>query len=107
MSDVQNQPLLGGEHYSEPEASGPGVGRTLSRWMMPLEAVSAALTLGIIGLLLAAVLSRYVFANSIVWIDEVVSISFIWVTMIGAALAMHRNEHLRLSLVVDKLPSRM
>ncbi|PUE50457.1 hypothetical protein B9Z47_01445 [Limnohabitans sp. 2KL-1] len=107
MSDVQNQPLLGGEHYSEPEANGPGTGRTTSRWMMPLEAVSAVLTLGIIGLLLAAVLSRYVFANSIVWIDEVVSISFIWVTMIGAALAMHRNEHLRLSLVVDKLPARM
>jgi tripartite ATP-independent transporter DctM subunit len=106
MSDVQTQPLLGGEHYSEPEPTGSGIGRTTSRWMVPLEAVSAALTLGIIGLLLAAVLSRYVFANAIVWIDEVVSISFIWVTMIGAALAMHRNEHLRLSLVVDKLPAR-
>ena len=64
------------------------------------------LILGIIGLLLAAVLSRYVFASAIVWIDEVVSISFIWLTMIGAALAMHRNEHLRLSLMVDKLPAR-
>ena len=106
MSDVQTQPLLGGEHYSEPEPSSSGIGRTTSRWMVPLEAVSAVLTLGIIGLLLAAVLSRYVFANSIVWIDEVVSISFIWLTMIGAALAMHRNEHLRLSLMVDKLPAR-
>ncbi len=106
MSDVQNHPLLGGEHYSEPEATSPGIGRTASRWMVPLEAVSAMLILGIIGLLLAAVLSRYVFANSIVWIDEVVSISFIWVTMIGSALAMQRNEHLRLSLVVDKLPTR-
>jgi tripartite ATP-independent transporter DctM subunit len=106
MSDVQTQPLLGGEHYSEPEPISSGIGRTTSRWMVPLEAVSAALTLGIIGLLLAAVLSRYVFASAIVWIDEVVSISFIWLTMIGAALAMHRNEHLRLSLVVDKLPAR-
>jgi tripartite ATP-independent transporter DctM subunit len=107
MSDVQTQPLLGGEHYSEPEPTSSGIGRTTSRWMVPLEAASAVLTLGIIGLLLAAVLSRYVFANSIVWIDEVVSISFIWVTMIGTALAMHRNEHLRLSLVVDKLPTRV
>lgn len=106
MSDVQTQPPLGGEHYSGAEASSPGTGRTTSRWMVPLEAVSAVLILGIIGLLLAAVLSRYVFANSIVWIDEVVSISFIWVTMIGAALAMHRNEHLRLSLLVDKLSGR-
>jgi tripartite ATP-independent transporter DctM subunit len=74
--------------------------------MMPLEAVSAALLLGIIGLLLAAVLSRYVFAKPIVWIDEVVSLSFIWVTMLGAALAMHRNEHLRLTLLVDRLSGR-
>lgn len=107
MSDVQTQPLLGGEHYSEPEAASPGGGRVTSRWMFPLEAVSAVLMVGIVVLLLAAVLSRYVFANSIVWIDEVVSTSFIWLTMIGAGLAMHRNEHLRLSLVVDKLPSRV
>ena len=107
MSDVQTQPLLGGEHYSAPEAAGPGGGRKASRWMFPLEAVSAALMVGIVVLLLAAVLSRYVFANSIVWIDEVVSTSFIWLTMIGAGLAMHRNEHLRLSLVVDKLPTRV
>ena len=38
-------------------------------------------------LLLTGVTSRYVFSLPIVWIDEVVSISFIWVTMIGAALA--------------------
>lgn len=107
MTDVQTQPLLGGEHYSAPEAAGPGGGRKASRWMFPLEAVSAALMVGIVVLLLAAVLSRYVFANSIVWIDEVVSTSFIWLTMIGAGLAMHRNEHLRLSLVVDKLPTRV
>lgn len=107
MTDVQTQPLLGGEHYSAPEAAGPGGGRKASRWMFPLEAVSAALMVGIVVLLLAAVLSRYVFANSIVWIDEVVSTSFIWLTMIGAGLAMHRNEHLRLSLLVDKLPTRV
>lgn len=107
MTDVQTQPLLGGEHYSAPEAAGPGGGRKASRWMFPLEAVSAALMVGIVVLLLAAVLSRYMFANSIVWIDEVVSTSFIWLTMIGAGLAMHRNEHLRLSLVVDKLPTRV
>lgn len=107
MSDVKTPPLLGGEHYSEPEGISLGIGRTTSAWMVPLESVSAVLILGIIGLLLVAVLSRYVFANAIVWIDEVVSISFIWVTMIGAALAMHRNEHLRLSLMVDKLPARV
>ena len=78
----------------------------LSRWILPLEAVSAVLMVVIIGFLLTTVITRYVLANPIVWVDELVSISFIWVTMIGAALAMHRNEHLRLTLVVDRLPER-
>lgn len=104
MTDIQTQPSLGGAHLPGPAPSGPPGGRPASAWVVPLEAVSAVLILGIIGLLLTSVLSRYVFASAIIWIDEIVSISFIWVTMIGAALAMHRNEHLRLSLVVDKLP---
>ena len=70
--------------------------------MRPLEVVAAALMVLIIVLLLVAVLSRYVFAQPIVWIDEVVSIAFIWLTMLGAAIAMHRNEHLRLTLVVER-----
>ena len=58
----------------------------------------------IIVLLLGGVVSRYVFSHPVDWIDEAVSIAFIWVAMIGAAIAMHRNEHLRLTLVLDMLP---
>jgi tripartite ATP-independent transporter DctM subunit len=36
----------------------------------------------------------------------VVSISFVWLTMLGAAIALYRNEHLRLNLFVDMLPER-
>ena len=32
---------------------------------------------------------------------------FIWVGMIGSALAMHRNEHLRLSTFVDRMPQEV
>ncbi|NBS94708.1 MAG: TRAP transporter large permease subunit [Betaproteobacteria bacterium] len=78
--------------------------RQLSAFMQPLEALSALLLMVIIGLLLTAVLTRYVFSQPLVWVDEIVSLSFIWVTMIGAALAMHRNEHLRLTIVVERLP---
>jgi len=80
------------------------VRRQLSALIMPLEVLSALLMIVIIGLLLTAVLTRYVFSQPLVWVDEIVSLSFIWVTMIGAALAMHRNEHLRLTIVVERLP---
>ena len=106
MSSVDTLSPVGGEDYSEHAAGGGGGGRMFSRWMAPLEAVSAVLMVAIIGLLLTTVITRYGVGKPIVWIDEVVSISFIWVTMIGAALAMHRNEHLRLTLVVDRLSDR-
>lgn len=84
-----------------------GTRRALSRWMAPLEAGAAVLMVTIIVLLLGGVISRYVFSLPVVWIDEAVSIAFIWVAMIGAAIAMHRNEHLRLTLFLDKMPPRV
>jgi tripartite ATP-independent transporter DctM subunit len=77
--------------------------RVLSRWMMPLEVLCATLMVAIILLLFGGVIARYVFSRPVGWIDEAVSLSFIWVAMLGAVLAMHRNEHLRLTMFVDKL----
>ena len=76
-------------------------------WLKPLEAVAALLLVIIFTLLLGGVISRYVFAYPIIWIDEVVSLSFLWFAMIGTAIAMHRNEHLRLTLFQDMLPPRL
>lgn len=101
-------PLSVGENDTRPPTTAEAdIPRAMSRLMRPLEVTAASLTVLIIALLLVSVLSRYVFSRSIVWVDEVVSISFIWLTMIGAAIAMHRNEHLRLTLVVELLPARV
>ncbi len=78
----------------------------VSRLMWPLEAVSALLLIVIVLLLFTGVVARYAFSLPVVWIDEVVSLSFLWVAMLGTVLAMHRNEHLRLTLVVERLPER-
>lgn len=72
--------------------------------MHPLETIAAALVASIAVLLLVGVVSRYFVGNSIIWLDEVVSLQFIWAVMIGATIAVYRNEHLRLSVVVDMLP---
>lgn len=81
-----------------------GFNRTLTRYMVPLEAICAALMAIIVAMLFSGVVSRYIFTHPLSWIDEAVSIAFIWVAMLGSVLAMHRNEHLRLSIFVDKLP---
>ena len=46
------------------------------------------------------------FGAPLVWVDETVSIAFVWLAMLGSAIAIHRNEHLRLTVVVNALPER-
>lgn len=75
--------------------------------LKPIEAVCALLVGTIVCLLLVGVVSRYVFAYPVIWIDEVVSIAFLWSGMLGCVLAVDRNEHLRLNLFVDMLPAQL
>jgi tripartite ATP-independent transporter DctM subunit len=86
------------------EIPAPRVGSSLMR---PIEAIAALLLLVIIGLLLLGVTTRYVFSLPIVWIDEVASFSFLWLAMLGSAIAIDRNEHLRLTLFLGMFPERM
>nr|WP_244654557.1 TRAP transporter large permease subunit [Rhizobium wenxiniae] len=74
--------------------------------MRPVEIVSAGLLILIVGLLLGGVFSRYVLSTPIFWIDEVVSIAFLWLAMLGSSIAIDRNEHLRLTVVLLALPPR-
>lgn len=68
-----------------------------------LEASAALLLLAMMGLVVAGVVFRYFLSAPIFWIDEVCSILFIWLGMMGAVIAIHRHEHLRLSLVIDRV----
>jgi len=86
-------------------AAGQGA-RAGSRFMRPVEAVAALLLLVVVSLLLAGALSRYIFAFPIIWGDEVASICFIWLAMLGSVIAIDRNEHLRLTLFLKALPPR-
>jgi len=84
----------------------PGLPRLAVRLMRPVEALGALLLALITTLLLVGVGARYIFTLPMVWIDEIVSLSFLWLAMVGAVIAMHRNEHLRLTLVVERVPAR-
>ncbi|MES2957870.1 MAG: TRAP transporter large permease subunit [Pseudomonadota bacterium] len=75
--------------------------------MRPLEAASAALLTLIVVLLFTGVVARYAFSLPVIWIDEIASLSFLWLAMLGAVIAMHRNEHLRLTLVVERVPQHL
>ena len=78
-----------------------------SKLMRPIEWIASALLVLLMVLLLLGVISRYVFALPLVWVDEVASLSFLWLAMLGSAIAFDRNEHLRLTLFLTKMPPRL
>jgi tripartite ATP-independent transporter DctM subunit len=52
-------------------------------------------------ILFAGVVSRYVFRRPLVWSDELASILFLWLAMLGAVVAYRRSEHMRMSALVS------
>ena len=97
-----NEDALSIETQAEVVGARPG-----SALMRPVEVVASALLLVIVGLLLTGVVARYVLHTPIVWVDEAASISFLWLAMLGAAIAIDRNEHLRLTVFLGLFPERL
>ena len=69
------------------------VGRTV-------ETAAGALVLVETLILFAGVFSRYVLRRPFVWSDELASILFLWLAMLGAVVAYRRVEHMRMSALV-------
>lgn len=67
------------------------------------EIPAAALVFIEVIILLAGVISRYVFNAPITWTDELASTLFIWIAMLGAVIALRRSEHMRLTTFVNML----
>jgi TRAP-type C4-dicarboxylate transport system permease small subunit len=78
-----------------------------SALLKPIEMIASAILVVIIGLLLMGVTSRYVLSLPIVWIDEAAAFCFLWLAMLGAVIAIDRNEHLRLTLFLHMLPEKL
>ncbi len=71
-----------------------------------VELVVILLMLGLIGLVSAQIVMRYVFRSPLTWSEELARMTFVWLTFIGAGLAFHRRENLRLTTLTDELPER-
>src|SRR3954471_667548 len=72
--------------------------------LVPLVEVPAALVVfAEIVVLLAGILARYVFHRPIIWSDELASILFLWLAMLGSVIAFQRGEHMRMTAIVGML----
>ena len=72
-----------------------------------VEAAAAVLVLAEIAILSAGVVARFVLNAPLIWSDELASILFLWLAMLGAVLALQRGQHMRLTTVVGLMPGRV
>ncbi len=68
-----------------------------------VEAVAAIVLVVEILILGAGVVARYVLHAPLVWSDELASILFLWLSMLGAAIALRRGEHMRMTGIVARV----
>ena len=65
-----------------------------------VEIAAALLVVAEIVILFAGVVARYGLRSPLIWSDELASILFLWLAMLGAAVAFRRSEHMRMTAVV-------
>src|SRR6266581_8969466 len=74
---------------------------TLERVLgLAVEIPAAILVVAEIVILFAGVVARYGLHRPLIWSDELASILFLWLAMLGAAVAFRRAEHMRMTAVV-------
>src|SRR5207245_6878626 len=79
----------------------------LDRTLALATEIPAAILVSVeILVLLAGVVSRYVFNRPLTWTDELASILFLWLAMLGAGIALRRDEPMRLAWRVTLATSR-
>lgn len=67
-----------------------------------VEIPAAALVLADIAVLFSGVFARFVLHRPLVWSDELASMLFLWLAMLGSVVALRRGEHMRMTAWVSK-----
>ncbi len=67
-----------------------------------LDRVAAGLLVVEMAILLTGVVARYLFHHPLIWSDELASVLFIWLSMLGAVLALRHGEHMAMTALVNR-----
>src|SRR6202051_194255 len=74
---------------------------SLESWLGTLVEIPAAiLVVAEIVILFAGVVARSGRRSPLIWSDELASILFLWLAMLGAAVAFRRSEHMRMTAMI-------
>ncbi|MCC4252594.1 TRAP transporter large permease subunit [Sphingobium naphthae] len=71
---------------------------------LALEVVTATLVVAEVLVLFSGIVGRAV-GHPLIWADEVASIIFLWLAMLGAVVALRRSQHMRMGMFVGAMPA--
>jgi len=72
-----------------------------------VEIPAATLVVAEVVVLFAGVVARYVLHAPLIWSDELASMLFLWLAMLGAVVAFRRSEHMRMTALVASAGPRL
>jgi TRAP-type C4-dicarboxylate transport system permease small subunit len=77
----------------------------LDHWIAFVETIAVVLLVTLLtAVTFAQVITRYVLDNPLIWSEEAARYLFVWVSMIGAALAIRQGGHFGLDLLIRPMP---
>ena len=81
--------------------------RGLSRWIDRIErALLAVLVTGMVGLSVLQILLRNIWHTGLNWVEPLLGMALLWLTMLGALAAAGMGRHLAIDLAAALLPRR-
>jgi tripartite ATP-independent transporter DctM subunit len=90
----------------EGRTAGRSVVVAIDAWLGGLVEILAATLVALeIAILFGGVVARYVFNHPLVWSDELASILFLWLALLGAVIAFRHDEHMRMTAAVGSMPA--
>lgn len=86
----------------------PGVLKTLDKWGRRTEdAVLALLLLGMMVLATLQIVLRNVFDSGLIWADELLRLTVLWVALVGAIAASRADKQISINVLSRFLPERL
>lgn len=88
-------------HSASAPAVQSGLAARLDRLLaLATEPLAAFAVAAEIIILLTGVVSRFGFNHPLTWSDELASITFLWLAMLGSVIALRRGQHMRMTALV-------
>lgn len=94
------------EGVLHPPASATALSRAEHWLRLLVEVPTAMVVVAEVLILFVGIVARTVFASPLVWSDELASILFLWLAMLGTVIAVQRTSHMRLTFFVSLLSPR-